>query len=182
MVAAAAGCDNAPSGEAAVGASEPAAQSSSNESRLSVLPAGEASLALGVSHWEIGSSGVARGVDAAGAVVAQFRLDSATRTVESVLPDRGIRRLDGAARENTMSARAGGLLDSFLGDMKAEVQKVQVAQPITPFATGVYGCFANYLDCDSTGAWGIYQGWWNNYNCYVPTTWCGRSVALVFQY
>jgi hypothetical protein len=168
------------------GQDEPATETGSTPEEGSIVSASSASLELGVDHWRVNAEGLAFGVDADGARVAEFHLDGTAGVVTSVLPERGTAAIDGSG--SALSGRSRAFYDALVRDVGARVEsasqsKVEASGAEQAVDKAVYGCYALWNDCDLQGFYGILNGWWTGYICEISNNtrpYCGNLWALLY--
>jgi hypothetical protein len=149
-------------------------QVSTRDEGLAQVSAGEAALKLGVEQWALGKS-LLRAFDAKKALVAEFVIDSEAGTIESTLPDAGVRSLQDASI-STLSARSAAYLDALRTDLELTLDSssgVPADKELQNKATyRTYACYRYFADCRVVSTYGTLYGWWRGSECYYPAAEC----------
>jgi hypothetical protein len=143
---------------------------------ISVVPAGERALELGVSEWEITPEQIARGYDVKGHVVAEFHVNAEVSKIESILPDRGMKTIGASNAGDTLTERSERYLTALMSDVEAAIHLPENDMPEGDVVNkAVFGCYTLWNDCDLQGFWLLMNGYIIGYVCHLPTSTCGSS-------
>jgi len=151
-------------------------------SQESLIQAGAASQAAGVSRWQAEKSGnraLFQGFNEQDELVTEFQLDNDTRLVESRLPDVGARQLDDG-KPGSMSAASAVYVDALASDLEAAYNGAAVQAASQVDDKVFQSCFTTLYQCNDIGWYGYLKYWWEAWDChrYIPPC-TGNNYALL---